>query len=187
MRPVMAQEFVTLDGVMEAPGDASQHPRGAWQLRYVGEEHLDIVVEEYLKADALLLGRRTYDSFAGAWPSRTGMKGLADRINTMPKYVASTTLVDPGWNTTVLRGDLVAAVTELKQQPGNGLLVPGSGALVDFLARHDLVDVYQLWIHPIVLGAGERLFRDGRDMTAWALADVRTTSEGVVILTYRRE
>jgi dihydrofolate reductase len=128
---------VSLDGVTQAPGDPSEYPRGGWQKPYIGDDQLTLIVEQVLAADALLLGRKTYEGFAAAWPSMTGMGGLADRMDSMPKFVASTSLTEVAWNATLIKRDLTRAVEELKQHPGNGLVVAGSGAVVHFLAEHD--------------------------------------------------
>ena len=137
-------------------------------------------------ADALLLGRVTYQHFAAAWPSMTDEEGFAERMNTLPKYVASTTLQEPlAWNATLLHGAVPAPVAKLKQQPAGDLLVQGSGALVGTLMQHNLVDTYQLWVHPAVLGSGKRLFADGVAPTPLRLVDTRTTTTGVVRLTYQ--
>jgi dihydrofolate reductase len=133
-------------------------------------------------AGALLLGRVTYEQSAAAWASMTDEEGFADRMNTMPKYVASTTLREPlAWNATLLDGDVPAAVAKLKQQPGGDLLVQGSGTLM----QRNLIDAYQLWVHPVVLGSGKRLFADGVAPTSLQLVDTKTTSAGVVVLTYQ--
>jgi dihydrofolate reductase len=186
VRPVIVQEFLSLDGVMQAPGDASEFPRGGWQRQFVGEDHLRIVVEQMREADALLLGRKTYQGFAAVWPTVTGLEGLADRMNEIEKYVVSRTLNKVSWNATLLHGDVAEAVRELTAQPGNGLLVLGSRDLVRYLQRHDLVDEYRLWIHPVIVGSGGHLFDAGLDTALWALKDVAVTKEGVAILTYVR-
>jgi dihydrofolate reductase len=137
-------------------------------------------------AGALLLGRVTYEQSAAAWASMTDEEGFADGMNTMPKYVASTTLREPlAWNATLLDGDVPAAVAKLKQQPGGDLLVQGSGTLVRTLMQRNLIDAYQLWVHPVVLGSGKRLFADGVAPTSLQLVDTKTTSAGVVALTYQ--
>lgn len=186
MRPIIVQEFVSIDGVMQAPGDPSEYPRGSWQRPYVCNDQLHLIVKQMTEADALLLGRKTYEGFAAAWPQMTGMLGLADRMNTMPKYVASNTLREVGWNATLISGDIARGIAELRQQAGAGLVVAGSGALVQLLARHDLVDEYRIWIHPVIVGTGERLFHEGMDMSSWDLADVTTTSKGAAVLTYKK-
>lgn len=186
MRPVIVLEFISLDGVMQSPGDASEFPRGGWQRQFIGDEQLKMMTAQLLDADALLLGRKTYQNFANAWPERSGMHGLADRINSMQKFVASRTLRSVTWNATLLLGDLAESVAELRAQPGDGLLVLGSRDLARYLQRNDLVDEYRLWIHPVIVGSGNHLFDAGLDSSLWNLGDVTTTSEGVVILTYQR-
>jgi dihydrofolate reductase len=138
------------------------------------------------EADALVLGRKTYQAFAAVWPTVTGLAGLAERMNEMEKFVASRTMNKVTWNATLLHGDVAEAVRELAAQPGNGLLVVGSRDLVRYLQRHDLVDEYRLWIHPVIVGSGSHLFDAGLDTARWALADVTVTNEGVVVLTYGR-
>jgi dihydrofolate reductase len=155
MRRVVVSEFVSLDGVMEDPGGAEGFEHGGWTFPYWSDEIGKVKLDEILEADALLLGRVTYEGFAEAWPSRTDKQGFADRMNSLPKFVASTTLGEPGWqNSTVLEGDVAQAVATLKEQPGQDVLVAGSRQLVQTLAQHDLVDEYRLLVYPIVLGSG---------------------------------
>jgi dihydrofolate reductase len=183
---VIVQEFLSLDGVMQSPGDASEFPRGGWQRQFIGDDHLRLMVAQMVDADALLLGRKTYQTFAHVWPTVTGLQGLAARMNEMPKFVASRTLRKVEWNATLLQGDLSESLAELKAQTGYGLVVVGSRDLVRYLQRHDLVDEYRLWIHPVIVGAGSHLFDAGLDPSLWNLGDVATTQEGVVVLTYQR-
>jgi dihydrofolate reductase len=173
--------FLTLDGVMQAPGDAGEFVRGGWQLQFFDEGAGAIAKEGLFAADALLLGRATYEHFAAAWPGMTDEEGFAERMNSMPKFVASTTLAEATWNATVIR-DVMAEVPKLRQQ--HDLLVMGSGRLVQALREHDLVDEYELWIHPILLGAGERLFEETAETTTLALTGTKTTDKGVTVLTY---
>ncbi|MGC2485915.1 MAG: dihydrofolate reductase family protein [Acidimicrobiales bacterium] len=186
MRPVIIQEFVTLDGVMQAPGDTTEHPLGGWQRQFIGEDHVRLIVEQMREADALLLGRTTYQEFAAAWPTQRDDSGLAARMNEMPKFVASTTLSSVSWNATLLSGDVAQAVGELKEAPGNGLVVVGSRTLATYLYQHDLVDEFRLWLHPVIVGSGERLFEEGLNPATWHLFDVESTGEGVLVATYRR-
>jgi dihydrofolate reductase len=187
MRKVVVSTFVTLDGVMEDPGGAEGFPRGGWQVPFFDQDLNRYAREGLFAADALLLGRVTYQQFAAAWPSITDEEGFADRMNSLPKYVASTTLQEPlAWNATLLTGDLGEAVAKLKQQPGQDLLVQGSRQLAQTLLRHNLIDIYQLWVHPVVLGSGKRLFGDGDPPTTLRLVDTKTTSSGIVILTYQQ-
>jgi dihydrofolate reductase len=186
MSNVVVAMFVTLDGVMEDPGGGEGFEHGGWQPPFLDPDVATGVRDALFAADALLLGRVTYQHFAAAWPSMTDEEGFAERMNTLPKYVASTTLQEPlAWNATLLHGAVPAAVAKLKQQPGGDLLVQGSGALVGTLMQHNLVDTYQLWVHPVVLGSGKRLFADGVPPTTLRLVDTKTTTTGVVRLTYQ--
>lgn len=174
MARVVVSEFVSLDGVIEEP---------RWTMPYWSDEIGRIKHPELFAADALLLGRTTYEGFAAAWPGRTDDDGYADRINAMPKHVASTTLREPTWNARVIEGDVAEAVTRLKQEPGGDLLVFGSGALVRTLMAHDLVDEYRLLVYPVALGAGKRLWADGV-AASLTLIEQRTLPKGVVLLRY---
>jgi dihydrofolate reductase len=173
--------FLTLDGVMQAPGDASEFERGGWQLQFFDDDAGAIAKEGLFAADALLLGRVTYEHFAAAWPGMTDEEGFAERMNSMPKFVASTTLAEAEWNATVIR-DPSTEIPTLRQQ--HDLLVMGSGRLVQGLREHDLVDEYEIWIHPILLGAGKRLFEESAEPTTLALTRTETTGRGVTVLTY---
>ncbi len=177
MRKIVATEFVTLDGVMEEPGE--------WSVQFRNEEAAKFKLDELFASDALLLGRLTYQGFAAAWPSMTDEEGFADRMNSLPKFVVSTTLKEVAWNnSTLISENIPEEVAKLKQQPGQDILIYGSADLVHTLMQHGLIDEYRLMVHPIVLGRGKRLFRDGSDTTALRLMDTRTTSTGLVILTY---
>jgi dihydrofolate reductase len=176
--------FLTLDGVMQAPGDAGEFDRGGWQIQFFDEDAGAIAKDGLFAADALLLGRVTYDQFAAAWPEITDEEGFADRMNAIPKFVASTTLTDAQWNATVIE-DVPGDVSRLKQQ--HDLLVMGSGRLVQALREHDLVDEYEIWIHPIVLGAGKHLFEEAAGVTTLALAGTKTTGTGTTVLTFEVE
>jgi dihydrofolate reductase len=173
--------FLTLDGVMQAPGDAGEFERGGWQLQFFDDGAGEIAREGLFAADALLLGRVTYEHFAAAWPGMKDEEGFAERMNSIPKFVASSTLADAEWNATVIR-DLAADVPRLRQQ--YDLLVMGSGSLVQALREHDLVDEYEIWIHPILLGAGSRLFQDSVKTNTLALTGTKITDKGVTVLTY---
>jgi dihydrofolate reductase len=183
---LVVSEFVTLDGVMEDPGGSEGFDRGGWAFKFDrGPEGDKFKLDELQAADAMLLGRKTYEGFAAAWPERTDETGFADRMNSMPKYVVSRTLEEPDWNnTTVIKTDLADHVAKLKEQPGGDLLVAGSGEIVHELAQHDLVDEYRLMVFPIVLGAGHRLFRGGA-ATSLKVVDVKPAG-AVVILTLHR-
>jgi dihydrofolate reductase len=184
VRKVVVSEFVPLDGVMEAPGGEEGHPHTGWVFDFIGPEQQKYKLDEVLEAEALLLGRVTYESFSDAWPSRTGP--FADKMNTMPKYVASTTLKEPlHWsNSSVLHGDVAEEVSKLKQQNGGNILVAGSRTLVHTLMAHDLVDEYRVMTFPVLVGSGRRLFPDGPDKTMLKLADTKVFDSGVVVHTY---
>jgi dihydrofolate reductase len=182
---LVVSEFVTLDGVMEDPGGAEGFEHGGWQMPFFDEAMGAAVQEGLFAADALLLGRVTYEHFAAAWPSMTDTGEFGERMNGLPKHVATRTLTEPTWNATFLQGEVPDAVAALKQQPGGNLLVMGSGTLVGTLRQHGLVDEYQLFVHPVVLGGGKRLFEHGFGKTDLRLADSRTTGTGVVIATYQ--
>jgi dihydrofolate reductase len=184
---LVVSEFVTLDGVMEDPGGAEGFDRGGWAFKFDrGVEGDKFKLDEVLAAEAMLLGRKTYEGFAAAWPDRTDEAGFADKMNSMPKYVVSRTLTDASWNnTTIISSDVADRVAKLKAKPGGDLLVAGSGELVHELAGHDLVDEYRLMVFPIVLGAGHRLFRGGLSAAPLKVVDVAQAG-AVVILTLRR-
>ncbi|MGI5154053.1 dihydrofolate reductase family protein [Microbispora sp. CA-102843] len=180
MRKVIVSVFVTLDGVQDDPQE--------WSLEYFTEEYGGYARDQLFAADALLMGRVTYQGFAESWPSITDegspQEGFADRINTMPKYVASTTLRELAWtNSRLIEGDVVDAVRTLKRQPGLDILMYGCGDLARLLARQGLVDEIRLWIHPVVLGRGEHLFT-GWSETRMRLAGTRTFGSGVVVQTH---
>jgi dihydrofolate reductase len=187
MGEIVLSEFVTLDGVMEAPG-GEEHPegKGGWTMRFFDADAGRFKQDELDAADALLLGRVTYEHFAAAWPAMTDETGFADRMNGLPKFVASTTLREPlEWNATLLEGDLADAVRALKQRFDRDILVFGSSALVHTLLQQNLIDEYRLMVFPVILGSGKRVFPDGTDVSDLELVDMRTTSTGVAILTYR--
>src|SRR4051812_16978957 len=186
MGRVVVSQFVTVDGVFEDPGGSEATPFGGWAFGFErGEEGDRFKLDELMAAEALLLGRVTYEGFAAAWPSREG--DFADKFNGMPKYVVSTTLRDPEWNnTTVVAHDVAGEVKRLREAPGGDVLVNGSGALVRTLVEHDLVDEYRLMVFPTVLGDGKRLFADGARIPALELADSRAVGDqGVLVLVYR--
>src|SRR5205807_3691826 len=163
MGRIAVTEFVSLDGVMEDPGGAEDFKYGGWTFEIDrGDDGNKFKLDETFQADALLLGRVTYEGFAEAWPSREG--GFADKLNNDPKYVVSTTLDDPKWqNTTVISGDVAEEIAKLKERTNGVVLVAGSGTLVRALLKADLVDELRLMVFPTVLGRGKRLFPDGID------------------------
>jgi dihydrofolate reductase len=180
---IVVTEFVSLDGVMEAPGGEDFKYPG-WSFEFDrGEDGNKFKLDEALEADALLLGRRTYESFAGAWPSREGE--FADKFNSMPKYVVSSTMEDAEWNnSTVVKGDVVEEVAKLRQEVDGVIQVPGSRQLVQTLVEHDLVDELHLMIFPVVLGTGKRVFGDTSDKKNMRLVEAKTVGEGILILIY---
>jgi len=186
MRRIVVSEFMTLDGGIEDPGGSEGWERGAWAFAFDrGPEGDKFKLDEVMEAEAMLLGRKTYDGFAAAWPGRSDDVGFADKMNGMPKYVVSSTLESPQWNnTTVLSGDAVREVAALKDQAGGDLLVYGSAQLVDTLRANDLVDEYRLMVFPTVLGGGKRLFRESAAATPLELVETRQTG-AVAILTLR--
>jgi dihydrofolate reductase len=182
---IVVTEFISLDGVVQAPaGEDFRYPNWSFEFNR-GEEGEQFKVDEALGAEALLLGRRTYEGFAEAWPRYEGE--LADKYNGMPKYVVSTTLTDPEWNNThVLSGDLVEEVTRLRDEVDGDISVPGSIQLVQGLLEHDLVDKLHLMTFPVVLGTGRRLFGETPDKLAWRLTESITVGEGVLITNLQR-
>ncbi|HEY8170641.1 MAG TPA: dihydrofolate reductase family protein [Candidatus Limnocylindria bacterium] len=183
---LVVTSFVTVDGVIEAPGwDEHRDGRNAWALRVQDEESERYNVEQVETAQAILLGRRTYQNWAAFWPSVNEDLPLARRMHEIPKYVASSTLQRADWhNTTVLSGDVPAEIAKLKDLPGGDLLVYGSADLVDTLLQNDLVDEYRLLVYPVILGSGKHLFRDGIDLHHLRLTGSRTFTSGVVLLRY---
>jgi dihydrofolate reductase len=184
MSKLIVSEFVSLNGVMEAPGGEKTHPHTGWTFASIyGDDHYAYKDEELTEADSLLLGRKTYDGFAAAWPQRSG--SFADKINSMPKYVVSSTLTDPEWeHTTVLSGDPMEEVAKLKDSSAGPVLVNGSAQLVHALVAHDLVDEYRAMVHPVLVADGLRMFPGVSDMKKLKLADVKTYDSGVVLLIY---
>ena len=184
MGTIVVSENVSLDGVIQDPAGDEGFRVGGWVGLIKDSPQLNkLALDEALDAEALLLGRRSYEWFAARWPSRSG--ALADRLNSLPKYVVSSTLEDPAWNnSTVLKGDPVAEVSKLKQELKGGILVPASFQLVRALIEQDLVDELRLKIFPVVLGAGKRLFGETSDKKPMRLVDTQTAGDGVAVLTY---
>lgn len=188
MRKVIVSEFVTLEGVMEDPGGAEKFKHGGWTWPYWNNEIGKFKLDELFASDVLLLGRVTYQGFAAAWPSRTDKEGFADRMNSLPKFVVSATLDKAEWNNSkLIRGNVAEEVSRVKQQPGQDILIAGSGALVRTLMRHDLIDEYRLLVYPVVVGSGKRLFEGLNERLNLKHISARTFSSGVVALCYQRD
>lgn len=191
MSKIIVFNSVTIDGVMQAPGRQDEDLRGGfrhggWAVSYADPEMGKAVGESMATTGGLLLGRRTYEDFYHVWPNQTD-NPFTEVLNNIQKYVASTTLKEPlPWmNSTLLMGGVPRAVAELKAQPGQDIVVLGSGELIQTLMQYKLIDLYTLLIHPLVLGSGFRLFREGGQVTAMRLLDTRKTNTGVVIATYQ--
>jgi dihydrofolate reductase len=186
MARIVASEFMSLDGVIEDPGGSEDFKYGGWSFEISsGDDGMQFKVDETMGSDAMLLGRTTYEGFAEAWPGRDG--DFADRFNTMPKYVVSSTLRDPEWtNTTVVGGDLRAAVARVNEEHDGDVVVHGSAQLVRGLIAGDLLDELRLMVYPVVLGAGKRLFGATDDKKPLRLAESRVVGDGVTILVYQR-
>ena len=185
MSKLVVSQFVTLDSVVEDPGGSENLDRGGWAFLFDrGQDGDQFKLDELTASDSLLLGRTTYEGFADAWPSREG--DFADKFNSMPKYVVSTTMGDPEWNnSTVIRDDVAGRVAELKQEPGGDILVNGSMRLIETLMENDLVDEYRLMVFPVVLGRGKRLFGDTDAAKSMRLLEAKPVGpDGVVVLTY---
>ena len=185
MRKVVVAVEVTLNGVM-SPVD--------WAFQFMNEERGKYARDLLFASDALLMGRETYEVFANFWPARTsaddgpGEEGFNHRINSLPKYVASTTLKEPlGWNATLIRGDIAEEVAKLKQQPGQDILMYGAGRLAHTLMQHGLVDELRVWVYPVLWESGIRLLNDASDLPALRLMDTKVFSSGLVVLTYQPE
>jgi dihydrofolate reductase len=194
VRRIVVSEFVTLDGVMQAPGDPNEDrtggfDHGGWQLAYFDEVFGSTMTEAFAATGGLLLGRRTYDIFAAFWPKQPADDPLAGTMNGLQKYVVSTTLTEPlAWqNSTLIKADVAGEVAKLKEGSGKEIQVIGSGELVQTLIRDGLIDAYRLMVHPLVLGTGKRLFREGTALTKLRLVDSKPTTTGVLILTYEPE
>ena len=186
MSKLVMQEFMSLDGVVEDPGGQTEFEHGGWQRPFVDNDQIKHITAQAHAAQALVLGRKTYEEFVAAWPSRTGTNGLADRMNAMPKLVASTTTTSVEWESTLLEGDVTTALAEHKRRDEGDLLLVGSISLAQGLLRHDLVDELRIWVAPVVLGSGRRLFDETLGAIALTLVHVRTTSTGIAVLNYER-
>jgi dihydrofolate reductase len=183
MARIVVTEFVSLDGVMEDPGGAEDYKYGGWTFQIDRGEGDKFKMDETLDAEALLLGRVTYEGFAAAWPTRDDE--FAKKFNSMPKYVVSSTLDKAEWNnSTILSGDVVEEVSKLRRAPGGNIFVHGSRQLAQTLIEHDLVDELRLMVFPVLLGAGKRLFGDTSEKKRLRLTDSKTVGDGVTILVY---
>lgn len=177
MRKIIVSEFLTLDGVMEAPNQ--------WSFQFGSADQSKYKYDELFASDALLLGRVTYQGFAAAWPNMTGTGDFGVRMNSLPKYVVSTTLQEVEWtNSRLIKNNIPDQVSALKQEPGQDILVFGSGDLVHTLIQHNLIDEYRLVVFPIMLGSGKRLFREGSEKKTLTLKETKTFSSGVLVLEY---
>jgi dihydrofolate reductase len=185
MSNLIVSEFVTLDGVMEAPGGEPTHPHSGWVFDFMSPEQERYKLDEVHEAESLLLGRVTYEGFSAAWPERKGE--FADKMNSMPKYVVSSTLSEPlEWsNSTLIGGDVAAEVAKLRQQDGGPILVAGSQTLVHSLIENDLVDELRLMLFPVLIGGGKRVFPDSREKRSLKLVDTKQFDSGVVVHHYR--
>ena len=186
MGRIVVTEFISLDGVIEGPGGGEDYKHVGWTFEFDrGDEGNKFKLDELVEAEAQLLGRRTYEGFAAAWPDRTDEYGFADKMNSMPKYVVSTTLETADWNnTTILRS--LDDVAKAKDDVDGVMLVAGSAQLVQGMLERDLVDELRLMVFPVVLGTGKRLWGETSDKKTFSLADSKTVGEGVAILTFRR-
>ncbi len=186
MRKVIASEYVTLDGVMEDPGGGEGFKYGGWSFQFWSEASAKYKYDELFASDALLLGRVTYQGFAAAWPTMKDTGEFGERMNSLPKYVVSTTLDKAEWNnSTIIKANVVEEVSRLKATPGQDILIGGSGDLAHTLMQHNLIDEYRLMVHPVVLGSGKRFFREGVGVLKLQLVGTKTFSSGIVVLTYQ--
>jgi dihydrofolate reductase len=188
MGRIVVTEFVSLDGVIEAPGGGEDYKHGGWTFAIErGPEGDQFKLDELIEAEAQLLGRRTYEGFAAAWPQMKDEAGFAEKMNGMPKYVVSSTLKSAEWNnSTVLDGELAEEIAKLKDEVDGVILVAGSAQLVQGLIEHDLVDELRLMVFPVVLGSGKRLFGESDDKLPLQLTESKTVGDGIAVLTYER-
>ena len=175
MRKVVWAEYVSVDGVVEDP---------AWTGPFWNDEIARVQKDQLFRSDALLLGRVTYESFAATWPTMSDAEGFADRMNRLPKYVASRTLKNPRWNANVLQGDVPDAVSRLRRENGGDLLLYGSATLARTLVEHDLIDEFRLMVHPIIVGRGKQLFADGSSGKTLRLIEATPIGSGIVMMRY---
>jgi dihydrofolate reductase len=192
VRRVVVEQFLSLDGVSEDPGRFGEYEHRGWTVPYWNDGIEKWHTDQLFASDALLLGRVTYEEFVAIWPrrrpdeARPGLRSgdpFTDRMNSLPKFVASTTLQEPlEWNSTLLAGEVADAVADLKEQPGDDILIYGSSGLVNTLMPRNLIDEYRLMIYPLVLGRGKRFFRDGNDKTTFALKRCEISGTGVTML-----
>jgi dihydrofolate reductase len=188
MGRIVVTEFVSLDGVIEAPGGGENFKHGGWTFEIDrGDEGDKFKLDELVEAEAQLLGRVTYEGFAAAWPKMKDEAGFAEKMNSMPKYVFSSTLESADWeNSTILSGDFAEEIAKLKEEVDGVILVAGSATLVQGLIEHDLVDELRLMVFPVALGSGKRLFGETEDKKPLKLTDSKTLGDGIALLTYER-
>jgi dihydrofolate reductase len=189
MGKLVVTQFVSVDGVFQDPGGVGEIERGGWSFKFDrSKEGDEFKLDELMAADAQLLGRVTYEGFAAAWPTMTDEEGFADKMNSMPKFVVSTTLDNPSWeNTTVISGDVAKEVRKLKDEIDGDILVAGSGQLVQTLVDEDLVDEWRLMFHPAIVGQGKHLFGEQQDLSSLKLKDSKTLGpDGIMLLIYER-
>ena len=185
MRKIIVTEFITLDGVVEAPGgNETPHPHGGWQFKYNSPETGKYKIDELASVDALLLGKTTYEVFAAFWPTQTD-PGFGEPINRLPKYVVSRSLQKVEWNNSHILRDVAKDVAALKKSEGGNILVYGSATLVKALLHHDLVDELRLMVYPLSIGGGLRLFDDNLELKKFGLKNSRATDNGILILEYQ--
>ena len=186
MGRIIVSEFITLDGVIEAPGgDGSLGERSGWSMPFFSDETAQFKLDDLRASDALLMGRVTYQIHAGAWPTMSDEAGFADLMNGLPKYVVSTTLERVEWNNSrLIQGNIPEEVSKLKSEIARDILIDGGSYLVNLLLRHDLIDEFRLLVHPVVLGVGKRLFSEGAERHDFRLIEAKPFATGVVALTY---
>jgi len=193
MRKLVVGTFLTLDGVMQAPGGPNEDrdggfQHGGWLVPYFDDKLVEIMTDWSKRADAFLLGRKTYEIFAGSWPQSTDPADeIATALNTRPKFVASRTLDNVTWNNShLLKGDVAQEVAKLKAHEGGEIQVHGSGGLLQTLLKHDLIDTLRLWLFPVVVGTGKRLFAEGTIPGSFRLVDTKLTATGAALHVYER-